>query len=332
MTNDDINKLASDRNEVAQNPILDKAFFLNQMMEQLVVYQAAKEAGYVKKSDVQILNEYQFQTLVSKYYIALTFKDKIRPTDKEVATAYEKNRAQFGGAPFQAVEQRIRSFISEQKLQYEQNTKLQVLRENAQIDRNEELITKLMDPDKAKRPKKGTLVTIKGKNISTKTISVEEFLVNYYLQFKFAYKMDESLVDKLANDPAALDQNALLNKKVFLDQIIGQYLYYEEARNTGILKNPDVVGLSDYYSKQLIIMFYIRDKYAKDAEVTQQEIAAEYNKLKSRIPPTMLPDLVEASIRQNLEQQKLSRKLPEIVSTLKDKAFKEKNLSLIEKK
>ena len=330
MTNEDINKLSNDSNEVAQNPSLNKSDFLNQMVDQLVVYQVAKDAGYTKKPELLILDDYQLQTLVSKYYIISALKDKIRATDQEVADAYAKNKAQFGGAPLQMVEQRIRTYISDQKLQVEQNKKLQELRENAQIDRNEDIINKLMDPDKTKQPKKGNIVTIKGKNITTKSISVEEFLKSYYLQFKVNYTMDEATVDKLANDPAAMEQNPLFNKKLFLDQIIGQYLFYEEARNAGIFKNPDVLGLRDYYSKQLVTIYYITEKYAKDAEVTPQEIAAEYSRLKSRIPPTMLPDLVEASIRKNLEQQKLSRKLPEVVSLLRDKASKEKNLSLLQ--
>jgi hypothetical protein len=302
------------------------------MVDQFIVYQIAKDAGYTKKSEVKILDEYQMQTLVAKYYISATLKDKIQATDQEIADTYNKNKSRFNGAPIQTVEPRIKEYIQGQKLQLEQNKKMQELRENAQIDRNEDIINKLMDPDKAKRPKSGTVVTIKGKNISTKTISVEDFLTTYYLQFKINLQMDEATVDKLANDPSAVEQNPLFNKKLFLEQVIGQYLFYEAARSAGLLKNSDVIGLRDYYSKQLVTMYYIRDKYAKDAEVTPQEIAAEYNKVKSQIPPTMLPDLVEASLRQSLEQQKLSRKLPEIIGILRDKASKEKNLSAFESK
>jgi hypothetical protein len=329
-TNDELDKLATNLDDVKRNPILNKLFFLDQLIQTKLFYYRASSEGYLSNPEVKILNEYQRISIIAKFYSMYSLKDKIKITDKEVSDTYTQYQSQFKGAPIEAAEAKIRSVLSQQKFQSEQNKMLQEFRENAQIDRNEELITKLSDPDKSKRPTSGVLVKITGKNISTLTLTVDEFTRGYYAQHKLIYKKEADEIDKLAADPAAVEQNPVLNRKAFIDQLVYQYLFYQGAIKAGMLSNKDLAALVKFTDEQSVVVFYMRDKYSKDAEVTDQEIAAEYERSKKQFPPNVLPDQAEAYIRQNLEQMKFNRKMNEVLTILRERAVIKKNEKLID--
>ncbi len=53
---------------------------------------------------------------------------------------------------------------------------------------------------------------------------------------KSIYNLPKEEIDKLAQDPAQLERNPLLNKNNFLEQMIQQRLVYKKAIDDGILK------------------------------------------------------------------------------------------------
>jgi hypothetical protein len=329
-SNEEIDKLSKDPASIQQNPMLKKSDFLNSLIQNKLLYFKALSEGYENNKEAKILTEYQVLNVVGQFYAETVIKNNIVITEKEISDTYIKYQSQFNGLPVQMVSERIKNTLQQQKLSEEYAKKLEEVRKNAQLDRNEDLMTKLSDPDKSKRPAKGTLVKISGKNITTKEISVEDFTTGYYAQLKFIANTDEAGVDKIASDPALVNQNPLLNKKKFLDQIIDQYLLYEEARNKGLLENKDLKALLVFYKEQALYLYYLKDKYSKDTVVTDQEITMEYNRVKKQLPPNMMPDQAIAYIRQNIEQQKVMQKVNEMVTNLKDHAVIEKNMSLIE--
>lgn len=329
VSNEEIDKLSNDPDKRSQDPALNKTEFLNQMIDSLIVYQEALKNGYAKNPEVKILGEFQRYTIASSLYAQNIYNTSSKPTDAEIAQVYQAYKPKLGNAKLEDVKEMISSDLLRQKAMNEQQKKFKELRDAATIDRDE-VISKLSDPDVNKRPKKGNVVTIKGKNISTKTISVEEFENGYYAQMKVMYKTDNAGIDKIAADPAQAKQNPALDKKNFLDKIIEMYLLHEEAKNTGILKKDDYKALAGFYDMRIAVEYYLRDKFSKEVTVSEKEVADEYTRVRSKFPPNVTPDQAEMYIKQNLETRKLQEKLEAFIPTLRDKAEKEKNLKLIE--
>jgi hypothetical protein len=330
LSNEEIDKLASDPEKKSQNPYLDRAQFLNQMIDGLVVYQKAIEAGYDKKPQVKIIMEYQTYSLAGRFHLDEMLKGKVVVTDKEITEAYESNKDQFENQSPDQAKERIRQNLMRGKTNDEQTKILQELKDSAIIDKNEDVISKLSDPDKSKKAKTGTIVTIKGKNITTKKIDVQEFLTGYYAQLGLMYIVDNDAIDSLASDPSTVEQNSLLDKKNFLEQLIGQYIFYESARNAGVMKKTDVQALSKFYNMQIPILYYLREKYIGEIIVTSEELSEQYRQFSEQFQENPIHEHSKIMIKQGLINQKLNSKLPEIVQALREKAVKEKNLKLLE--
>jgi hypothetical protein len=329
VSNEEIDKLAADPEKSSQDPSLNKGEFLNQILDNALVYQEAVKAGYDKNPEVKILAEYQSYTIAASLFSQSLYNSTVKPTDEEIAQVYQSYKSRLNNAKLEEVKDMIASDLIRQKAMAEQSKRFKELRDAVTIDRGE-VINKLSDPDVSKRPKKGDVLTIKGKNVSTKTISVEEFENGYYAQMKAFYKVDNASVDKLAADPNQLKQNPALEKKKFLDKIIEMYLLYEEAKSKGILKKDDYIALTNFYDKSIAVQYFLHDKFMKDITITPAEIADEYNKVRSKFPPNVTPDQAEMYIKQGLEARKLQEKLEEYIPNLRDKAEKEKNLKLLE--
>ncbi len=326
-SNSEIDKLASSGD---RSPIPTKRRFLNQLIDHKFLYFKALDENYDSNKDVKILSEFQEYTIVLRYYLLTKFKDKVTVTDKEIADEYPKHKDQLKNVPIEEAESQIKNYLTQQKLDVEQKKKYAELEKAAQIDKKADLINSLSDKDKSKRPTSGTLVKISGKNVKTKEVNVEDFNAGYYAQLRFLLNVDNNEIDKLASDPAAVAANPILNKKEFLNQVIYQYLFYEAARSEGLLKEKDLIALSKFYTEQAVYLYFIKDKYGKDAAATEQEISEQYQRVKSQIPPTMLPDQAIMMIRSRIEEQKLQRKVEQLVSDLKDRWVIEKHMELLD--
>ncbi|MGL4370654.1 MAG: hypothetical protein ACRCUT_13430, partial [Spirochaetota bacterium] len=329
-TNTDIDKLASDPVEQMRNPLLNKGEFLNQLISSRLLYNKAVSDGFTKRDDVEALCQVQYENFLSEYYFAKTAKDSVKVTDEEVAQAYQMYQAQLKAMPVDEAENRIRQQLMQQKAMMEKNRIMQEIRSEAQIDRNDEVISGLSNSDASKRPTRGNVVKISGKSVSSRSIDVKEFNTLYYSQLKLVLGISEEAIDKMAADPVATQQNPMLNKKEFLDQVISQYLIYQHAKKSSAGKDTDAKALSGIMTEQFVGMFYIKEKYAKDLAVTEQELSDAYSKVKAKLPPNVTPDMAESYLRQQIEQQKLSAKLPEIRQSLRERAKVEKNKDLKE--
>jgi hypothetical protein len=330
VSNEEIDKLSADPVKTSQDPALNKGEFLNQVIDNTIVYQEAVKAGYPKNPEVKILAEYQHYTIAASLYAQSLYNGTAKPTDEEISKIYEAYKSKLNNAKLEDVKDDIISDITRQKAMAEQSKRFKELRDAATIDRGD-IINKLSDPDVSKRPKTGDVVTIKGKDITTKTIGVEEFENGYYSQMKAYYKVDKAGIDKLANDPNQLKQNPALDKKKFLDKVIEMYILFEESKNKGILKKDDYIALVNFYDKRIAVEYFLHDKFVKEVTITPEEIASEYNKVRAKLPPNVTPDQAEMYIRQNLEARKLQEKLEEYIPVIRDKAEKDKNLKLLEK-
>ena len=322
----DIDKMASDPVELMRNPLLSKDEFLRQLITSRLIYQKAESEKFTKRDDVQMLAEIQKQNAVSDFYFANALRDKTSVSDKEVEDAYMQYQSQLKGMPIDEATSRIRSQLSQQKIAAERNRIMRDMRESVRIVRDEPLMAKLLDADKAKRPTSGTLVTIEGAKISTKKITVKEFTTLYYSQNKImAGEKNEEAIDKMASDPVSLQQNPSLDKKEFLEQMITQYSIYANVIAEGILKDKSLATLISVMNEQFIGMFYIKENYAKEFTPSEEEVAGEYEKNKAQFPANVSKEMAMIYVRGRLEQQNLSQKFPEIARKIKESALIEKN-------
>ncbi|HXK66680.1 MAG TPA: hypothetical protein PK348_10455, partial [Spirochaetota bacterium] len=137
-------------------------------------------------------------------------------------------------------------------------------------------------------------------------------------------------IDKLAQDPAQLERNPLLNKNNFLEQMIQQRLVYKKAIDDGTLKNEELKTLLDISKEGLVVQYYIREKFKNDISIAPQEVEMIYNQQRARFKGVPI-DQAEMYIKQQLFQQKLNMKIKELVDTLRDEKKIEKNMDLLRK-
>jgi len=328
-SNSEIDKIASNPMEAMKNPLLNKSEFLNQLISSRVIFLEADKEGYNDRFEVKTLADVQMQNIAVEFFFNKTLKDKVAVSDKEVEDAYQQYQSQLKGMPIDEALGRIKSQIQQQKMQTERNKAIEEMRESVKIERDEIMIAKMLDSDKTKRPTSGKLVKIVGNNFST-SIDAKTFSTLYYAQNKImtGEKTDDA-IDKLAADPVAVQQNPSLSKKDFLEQIIRQNITYECVAASGTLNDKDLKTLTKLMREQFIGLYYIKESFAKELEISKQAIEAEYNIRKAQFPPNVTPDMAEAYIRSRLEQQKLGEKFPEIKQKIRERYLVEKNDAVI---
>jgi len=166
--------------------------------------------------------------------------------------------------------------------------------------------------------------------IDDETITDNELNAYYYAQMKSIYNLPKEEIDKLAQDPAQLERNPLLNKNNFLEQMIQQRLVYKKAIDDGTLKNEELQTLLDISKEGLVVQYYIREKFKNDISIAPQEVEMIYNQQRARFKGVPI-DQAEMYIKQQLFQQKLNMKIKELVDTLRDEKKIEKNMDLLRK-
>ena len=166
--------------------------------------------------------------------------------------------------------------------------------------------------------------------IDDETITDNELNAYYYAQMKSIYNLPKEEIDKLAQDPAQLERNPLLNKNNFLEQMIQQRLVYKKAIDDGTLKNEELKTLLDISKEGLVVQYYIREKFKNDISIAPQEVEMIYNQQRARFKGVPI-DQAEMYIKQQLFQQKLNMKIKELVDTLRDEKKIEKNMDLLRK-
>ncbi|MFH1867723.1 MAG: peptidylprolyl isomerase [Candidatus Omnitrophota bacterium] len=100
------------------------------------------------------------------------------------------------------------------------------------------------------------------------------------------------LDEKIENLPDQYKVFASQHKKEVVDEMVVEYLLYEEAKRRKIGRDPDVIDLIDEASKKIIISRMIDDEMKKTDPISEDEIAAYYEENKDRY---MNPEVVRAS-------------------------------------
>jgi hypothetical protein len=159
-------------------------------------------------------------------------------------------------------------------------------------------------------------------------ITVDEFNSMYYTQLSALYNKNKEEIDNLANDPAEVTKNPMLNKSEFLVQLINQRLVYNKAVKEGLLDKKDVKAFIQMTQESAVIQLYVKEKFEKDIEVTDDEIGKIYSSQKERFKGAPI-EQAEQYIRSNLIQQKLQMKVKELVDSLRDEAKIEKRQELL---
>ncbi len=152
---EEIDKLATDPSATAQNPLLNKQEFLEQMIRQQLVYQEAVDEGALENDEVEALIDMTKQSVVMGWYVKDKFKDDIDISQEEIEQVYNQQRSRFQGVPAEQAELYIKQNIHQQKMQMKLREMVENLREKGKIEKNTELLRKkILDDDAAEVEKK----------------------------------------------------------------------------------------------------------------------------------------------------------------------------------
>lgn len=151
ITNDEIDKLASDFTFVKKLPTLNKEIFLNEVINQRIMYNKAVQAGILDNAEVKAMIKVANDTAVVQYYIREKFKNEIGVSDQEVEAFYNENRERFKMEPIEQAEKKIRQYLSSQKLLLKMKKMVDELKDVARIERNPEY-EKMLQPKGGSAP------------------------------------------------------------------------------------------------------------------------------------------------------------------------------------
>ena len=326
-TNEEVDKIAGDSVEKQKNPLLDKSFFLDEVIKQRIVYFKAEKEKVLSDEEFKSLVQSIEESTTAQYMVKIKILDKIQVSDKEIEDIYNTEKAAFKGATLEQASNYIKQQLTQKKLSEETNKFVTDLKDKAAIEKNTEAITALSDPDISKHPKDGFLAKIDGKEIS-----VKEFSKVYYVQIKNMYNLDTNEeVDKIAADSQQISRNPFLNRGYFLEEMIKQKIVYNQAKADKITDDADLKGIIRIQVETLALGFYAKKKFAKDLEVTPKEIEEVYMREQARFKGVPITN-AEEYIKQALKSEKFQKNVTKLISDLKDEAKIEKNLEVLEAK
>ncbi|MBP7901971.1 MAG: hypothetical protein KA015_04040 [Spirochaetes bacterium] len=326
-TNEEVDKIASDAVEKQKNPLLDKKFFLDEVIKQRIVYFKAEKEKVLSDAEFKSLALSIEESTTAQFMVKTKILDKIQVTDKEIEDIYNTEKAAFKGATLEQANNYIKQQLTQKKLSEETNKLVTELKDKAAIEKNTEAITAISDPDVSKHPKDGFLVKIDGKEITAK-----DFSETYYIQIKNMYNFDTNEeVDKIAADPQQLARNPFLNRGYFLDEMIKQKVVYNQAKSDKITDNADLKGIIRIQTETMALGYYVKKKLVKELEVTPKEIEDVYAREQARFKGVPITS-AEEYIKQALKSEKFQKTIAKLVSDLKDEAKIEKNLEVLDAK
>ncbi|MFW5807440.1 MAG: hypothetical protein ACOC2H_09065 [Spirochaetota bacterium] len=320
---DEIDSLAKDPKEVQRNPYLNRQKFLEQYIRQhLVEKMIDEEELLVGDKEYESLKYLQSLSLVVARYSKMKFTENLNVTPEEIEAEYQAHKDYYADQPANKVEKIIEQKVKYDKYQALSNDVIDSLKDKRRIKRNKEIIDAVVDDDPSNDPSEGVLFTID----EDFTLTVDDFLNFYYAQHKPVYGVDKDEIDTLAKNPQAVQQNPLLDKRVFLQQFIDQKLVYDEAMN-GEFSLKDDKELEYFIKIQETITkigYYIKKKYSDELEPTDEEIDQVYQQNKENfqgVPATQ----IEAYLKPRILQQKLQQKGAELIQNAKEESIIEYN-------
>lgn len=152
VTNEDVDKFAADFMTVKRLPTLNKEIFLNEVINQRLIYDKAVEAGMLNNEEVKAMMKIAQDTAVVQYFIREKFKNDLAVSDQEVEAFYNENRANFKMEPIDQAEKKIRQYLGSQKLLKKMKRFVDDLKDVAKIEKNPNY-------EKMLQPKSGTSIS-----------------------------------------------------------------------------------------------------------------------------------------------------------------------------
>lgn len=150
LSKEKIDELAADPAQVAKNPTLNKAEFLEQLVRQMLVYNKALEDKVMKDKELEALVQMAREAVVVGYYVREKFKNEIEPAPKEIEELYMKEKGRLQGVPAEQAEMFIKQQLQQQKLQVKIRELVESLRDEGKVQKN----TKLLKEEEKKLEKK----------------------------------------------------------------------------------------------------------------------------------------------------------------------------------
>ncbi len=145
LSNEEIDKLSANYDELKKNPSLDKREFLENLIKQRLVFNKAIDDGMLKNEEVNSLIEMAKEAVVVGYYMKSKYKDQIEVTDHDVNKAYIAQESRFKDIPIEQAKQQIKQKLTQQKLQLKLRDFVETLKEKSEIKRNLDPIIKKYD-------------------------------------------------------------------------------------------------------------------------------------------------------------------------------------------
>ena len=302
---------AKDPAERVKNPFLDRRFFLDQLIRQRLVWNRAEKEGMTAQEEFSARSGIQRDSLINAFYLKKKFRDRTQVSLQEIAEVYDGCKDRFEEvSPFAAMNY-IEKSLRQKKEGEEMAILLARLREEASIVRNPDLVAKLSDADRAKRPSEGSVVSVNGKEIS-----VKEFSALYYAYFMDQYNTpSRAEIDTYAADPVMLSSNPLLERERFLDEIISQKLVLAEAEKDAFAASGDMKALLTLQKESGSVLYYVRAKFAKELEPSSAEIETFYQENREQMA-AIPADKAEFYMKQTIRGRKMTLRAQELMSEL----------------
>lgn len=323
VSREEIDKLAKNPQEVQRNPYLNRQKFLEQFIRQQLVEKMIDEEKLLEgDQEYEALKFLQDLSLIVARYSKLKFEGKLNVTQDDIEKEYAANREYYASQPAAQVEKLIEQKLMHEKYQSLSEEIISDLKSKRKIERNEDVIQKMMDFNTANDPAEGVLFSID----NDFKMTVEDFNNFYYAQHKPLYSLNRDEINKIAQTEMAQRQNPLLNRKVFLEQFIQQKVLYDEAMN-GEFNLKDDQSLEYFIKIQETIIkigYYIKKKYSEELEPTNAEFDSVYQQYKDRFEGVPA-NQVEAYLKPRILQQKLQQKGAELIENAKEKSVIEYN-------
>ena len=168
LSNEEIDKLASNHEELQRNPTLDKREFLETLIKQRLVYNKAVDDGILKNKEVKSLIQMAQEAVVVGYYVKNKFKNQVEVTDQDISKMYADQKVRFKGVPIEQAELYIKQQLTQKKLQLKVRDLVETLKEEGGIEKNLDLITK--KDDSANKDKKDNIAIEKKEEASKNAI------------------------------------------------------------------------------------------------------------------------------------------------------------------
>jgi hypothetical protein len=131
--------------EVKKNPMLlqfRKQNFVDNYIDEYIVYKEAKKQGYHKKDDVQTMLKRQRRNIISQAYLQDNMDNEKPVTDKQVEEYYKEYRKKdprIARLPIQKAMKQIRYMLTKRKQQMQLKKMMQEIRDKYKINQNKKV-------------------------------------------------------------------------------------------------------------------------------------------------------------------------------------------------